>query len=134
MKHKLKEKKIDKLPINQLPNKLIPDVLNKILRNLHFCSFVLFLSFIKKTDASMDLTIFIISLIFSFETISVVWPYPNLFFWIAVSVTNAAAVTKNGCQLKTYFIKGNPIVSNGPKSLSRNPPGYLFFIQLIILY
>ena len=52
---------------------------------------------------------------------------PNIFLWIAVSVANAAAVNPNGIKtllasgVSTFLIKGNPVFSNGPKSLPRNP-------------
>ena len=72
----------------------------------------------------------------SFEIINVVVreaksegrvPDPNTFLWIAASVA-AAAVNYNGIKtllangLGTLFIKGNPVLSNGPKSISKNPP------------
>ena len=48
------------------------------------------------------------------------------FFGIAASV--AAAVNPYGNRtllansLSTFFIKGKPVFSNGPRSLSKNPP------------
>ena len=48
--------------------------------------------------------------------------------WIAATVVDAAAVNPNGIKtvlangLSTFFIKGNPNFSNGPKSLPKNPP------------
>ena len=54
-------------------------------------------------------------------------PDPNIFLWIPVSVAQAAAVNPNRMEkllasgLCTFFIKGNPIFSNGSKSLSKNP-------------
>ena len=47
---------------------------------------------------------------------------------LAASVTDAAAANPNGIKtllangLSTFFIKGNPVFSNGPKSLLKNPP------------
>ena len=47
---------------------------------------------------------------------------------LAASVTDAAAVNPNGIKtllandLSTFFIKGNPVFSNGPESLPKNPP------------
>ena len=44
----------------------------------------------------------------------------------------AAAVNPNGFKmllaygLITFFIKGNPVFSNGPRSLPRNPPDCIF--------
>ena len=46
----------------------------------------------------------------------------------AASVANAVVVNPNGIKTLlangsiTFFIKGNPAFSNGPKSLLRNPP------------
>ena len=48
--------------------------------------------------------------------------------WVAASVADASAVSSNGIKttlangLSSFFIKGNPVFSNGPKSLSQNPP------------
>ena len=53
---------------------------------------------------------------------------PNIILWIAVSVADATAVNPNGIKmlsaniLSPFPIKGNPVFSNGPKSLPRNPP------------
>ena len=47
-----------------------------------------------------------------------------------MSVADAAAVNPNGIKtflvngLSTFPIKGNPVFSNGPKSLPQNPPDY----------
>ena len=47
--------------------------------------------------------------------------------WIAASVPDATAVNPNDIEtllangLSTFLIKGKPVFSNGPKSLSRNP-------------
>ena len=82
-----------------------------------------------------DLTIFIISFISSFHVINVVIPKSNIFFWIAAFVADAAAVNINDIKtllangLSTFFIKGKPVFSNGPRSLHRNLPEFL-----IILY
>ena len=71
-----------------------------------------------------------ISFISSFEIINVVTPDPNIFLWIAASVADAAAVNPNGIKrllasgLSTFFIKGNPVFSKGPKSLLKNPLDY----------
>ena len=49
-----------------------------------------------------------------------------MFLWIAASFADATAVNSNGFKiflasgLSTFFIKGNPVFSNGPKSLSKN--------------
>ena len=50
------------------------------------------------------------------------------FLCIAASAADAAAVNPKGIKkilangLITFFISGNPVFSNGPKSLPRNPP------------
>ena len=67
---------------------------------------------------------------------------PNIFLWVAASVSAAAAAVypnsikillANG--LSSFPIKGNPVFSNGPKSI----PNYLIILFygiefLIILY
>ena len=70
-----------------------------------------------------------ISLISSCEINSVVMPDPNIFLLIPASVADAAAINTNGIKtvlangLSTFFIKGNLVVSNGPKDLPKNHPG-----------
>ena len=55
-------------------------------------------------------------------------PDPKIFFWTAGSVAGVAAVNPNGIKtflangLRTFFIKDNPVFSNGPKSLPKNLP------------
>ena len=57
-------------------------------------------------------------------------PGPNIFLWIAASFADAAAVNPTGIRtllangLNTFSIKGNPVFSNGPKSLPKNPSDY----------
>ena len=47
----------------------------------------------------------------------------NIFLWITASVADAAAVNPNGIKMflalgqSTFFINGNPVFINGPKSL-----------------
>ena len=59
--------------------------------------------------------------------INVVIPDPKIFFWITSSVA-AVAVNPNGIKtllvdgLSVFSDKGNPIFSNGPKSVPKNPP------------
>ena len=72
------------LPVNRFPNKLTPNVPNKILKNPPFCYFASFLTvslmpFTNKPDSSSDLTIFILSFISSFKIINVDVPDPNIF-------------------------------------------------------
>ena len=65
-----------------------------------------------------DLIIFIISFIFSFEIVNVVVPDPKSFFWIAASITDAAAVYPNGNRellangLSIFFIIGKISFNN----------------------
>ena len=53
-------------------------------------------------------------------------PNPNIFLWITASA--AAVVNPNGNKTLfvndwgTFFITSEPVFSNGPRSLSRNPP------------
>ena len=83
--------------------------------------------FINKPDSLSDVTIFVISLISSFEIINVVTIDPNIFLCIAASVADAAVVNPNGIKtllangLSTFFIKGKPVLRNGPKSPPKNP-------------
>ena len=71
------------------------------------------------------------SFISSFETIKVVVPDLNIFLCIPASAADAAAVNPNGIKtllangLIIFFINGNPVFSNAPKSLPRNPPDYI---------
>ena len=50
-------------------------------------------------------------------------PDPNIFLWIPASFADAAAIYPNDIKmllanrLSTFFIKDNPVLSNGPKSL-----------------
>ena len=68
------------------------------------------------------------SFISSFEIIKVVVPDPNIFLCIPASAADAAAVNPKGIKtllangLITFFINGNPVFSNGPSNLLRNPP------------
>ena len=83
-----------------------------------------------------------ISFISSLEIINVVKPDPNIFLEIAASVADAAAVNPNGIitllanGLSTFPIKGNPVFSNGPKSLPKLLLIVLFYVIefLITLY
>ena len=69
-----------------------------------------------------------ISLTSSFEINNVIVTDPNIFWWIAASVADAAAVNPNSMKallakdLNSFFIKGNPDFSIGPKSQPKNPP------------
>ena len=67
------------------------------------------------------------SSISSFDIISVVVPDPQIFLCIPASAADTAAVNPNG--IKTLlanslitFLKDNPVLSNGLRTLPRNPP------------
>ena len=83
---------------------------------------------INKRVSSSDLTIFIIPFISLFEIINVALLDPNVFLWIAASVAAGFAVNPYGIKtlltsgLSTFPMKGNPVFSNGPKSLPENLP------------
>ena len=68
------------------------------------------------------------SFISSFEIIKVVDPDPNIFLCIPGSAADATAVNPKGIKallakgLITVFINRNPVFSNGPSNLLRNPP------------
>ena len=55
-------------------------------------------------------------------------PDPKIFLCISASAAGAAAVKPRGIKtllandLITFFINANPVFSNGPRSLPRNPP------------
>ena len=64
----------------------------------------------------------------SFEIIKVVFPDPNIFLCIPASAADAAAVNPKAIKtllangLITFFINGNPVFSDGPSNIPRNPP------------
>ena len=63
--------------------------------------------------------------ILSFDIISVVLPDPKIFLCIPASADDAAAVNPKGIKtrlangLTTFFVNGNPVFINGPRSLPR---------------
>ena len=68
------------------------------------------------------------SLISSFYIINVVvFSDPNIFLCIPASAADATAVNPKGINtlladgLITFDIKGNPVFSNGPNNLPKNP-------------
>ena len=83
--------------------------------------------FISKPNFSRDLTVFIRSFIPQFKIMNVVLPDLNIFLWIDASVTDTAADNPNGIKtllsngLSTFLTIGDPVFSNGPKSLPKNP-------------
>ena len=91
-------------------------------------------SFNNNPESSRDFTILIKSSISLFDIISVVWPLdPNIFLCIPASAADAAAVNPKGINtllangVITFFIKGNPVFSNGPSNLPKNPPDCILF-------
>ena len=54
--------------------------------------------------------------------------YAQILKFIPASTADAVAVNPTGIEtllangLIAFFISGNPVFSNGPKSLSKNPP------------
>ena len=67
------------------------------------------------------------SLISSFDVISIVIPDPKMFFWIAASVPDTVGIKPYGVKAlltnvyRAHFIKGRPVFSNTPKNLLMNP-------------
>ena len=57
----------------------------------------------------------------------------RFFLCIPASAADAAAVNPKGIKTLlaivfiTLFIKGNPVFSNGPNNLPKNPPDYIIF-------
>ena len=78
-----------------------------------------------------------ISVICSLKIINVVLPDPNIFLSIATSVADAATINPNSVKtflangLSTFPIKCNPVSSNGPKSLPKNPPDRLILCSWV---
>ena len=78
----------------------------------------------------------------SFKISYVVIPNPKLLLCIPASAADATAANPNGVKthlangLSTFFIKGTPIVSNGPRSIPRRPPDCTIYAAelCIILY
>ena len=60
--------------------------------------------------------------------ILLIFPDPKIFLCNPASAADAAVVNPRGIKtvlangLVTFFIKGNPVFSNGPSHLPRNPP------------
>ena len=119
------------VPANIFPTKLAPNVPYNILRNPPFCSFALFSFFSltpykNKSESSRDLTILIMSSISSFDIINgVLLLDPKSFLYIPVSAADATAVNPNGIRtllangLIIFFINGDPVVGNRPRSLPK---------------
>ena len=93
--------------------------------------------FINKPDSSTDLTIFLISLISSFEIINAVVPNQKFLLKIVASVADAAAVNPNDINtllvndFSRSLIKGKPVFINGQGSLPKNPPGSPILINYV---
>ena len=78
-----------------------------------------------------------ISSIALFKDISAAIPDPKIFFWIAPSVSDPAAVHPSGIKMllpnsvSTFFINGKSPDINGVRKL-RNPPSLKFLYFLTI--
>ena len=125
-----------------------------------FCTFAAFLivsltRFINKPDSSRDLIILMTSFISSLEIINVILresksgrrPDPNFFFFFFFEYLHLLLIllllnlmvlglTLVANVLSKFFIKGNPVFSNGPKRLPKNLADWLISCNwiLIILY
>ena len=119
------------------PNILAANVSNNIPRSATFSSLssffiVLLIPLVGNPDSLSHLTIFIISSISSFRIINAVVPDPNICFWIASSVGDAAAVNPNGVKtlladnVSKFFANGKPAAINGLRKF-KNPPSWLVF-------
>ena len=67
------------------------------------------------------------SFLSSFDITSVV-PDPKIFLCIPASAPDPAAVNPDAINpnyLITFFISVNPVFSNGPRILPRNPPDFI---------
>ena len=71
--------------------------------------------------SSRDLTVLMMSPISSFEINNIVVPKPRI-----LTAVDDSAVNPNGIKtlhgVSTFLIKGKAVFSNGPRSLSGNPP------------
>ena len=84
--------------------------------------------FTNNQESSRDLTIIMMSSISSFNIINVIVLFclsdPKILLCTPASAADAVSGIKtllaNG--LITFFIKGKPVFSNGPRSLPRNSP------------
>ena len=72
------------------------------------------------------------------EIINVVVPNQNIFWRIAVSVADVAAVNPNLIKtllanaLSTFFIRAKPVFSNGSKCIPKNPPDCPFLCSWVL--
>ena len=87
--------------------------------------------FVNKPHSTRDLTIFMISTIFSFVIINIVAAETKIILCVPASAPDAAAVNANDIKVllvngffSAFFIKGKPVFSDGPRSLPRNPLVY----------
>ena len=73
----------------------------------------------------------------SSDIISAAVPEPKMFLHIPTSVADAVAVNLNGIKallandLITFFVNGNPVFNNGPRSLPRNSPSCIILDNLV---
>ena len=75
--------------------------------------------------------------IFSLKTIIVVISGSNIFLWVAASIADAVDVNPNGIKtllangLSTFFMKDNPVFSDGPKNIPKNLPNCFFLCNWV---
>ena len=80
-----------------------------------------------KPDITKDLTIFMISSIFSSEVMNAVVFDSKMFFWIAASVYDASVINLDSIKMvlandvSRFFINGKPAAINGLRKLSGAP-------------
>ena len=66
------------------------------------------------------------------------FPDPNIFLCIPASAADAATVNLKAIKtllangLITFFINCNPVFSNGPSNLPKNPPDCTVFDNLVL--
>ena len=130
-------------PVTRFPNvPSAPSVSNNILRNPPFCYFTSFgtdsvTPFNNNPVSSRYFTILIRSPMSLFDISNVVFTDPNSFLCIPASDADDAAVNANGINtllangVFTFFISGNPVFSNGPSNLPRNPPDCIIFVNCV---
>ena len=133
------------MPVNSFPNKLAPNMPNKNSINPTFCYVTSFLivpltPFTNIPDSPRGAIILMISFFSLIYIINVVLPYPNIFLWMFASVVDTVAFNSKGIKtllangLSTFPVKGNPVVSNGPKSIPENVLALFYAIAFLIVW
>ena len=115
--------------VDRFPNKLAPNVLNKMLKNPSFYFFVSFITFLLKLFSrffkrfNCFRNVIHLSI---WNFFNAVIPDPKIVFWIVASCADTAVVNPKSIRtllvrgLRTFFIKGKPVLSNGPRSLPKS--------------